>query len=161
MQEAIDTGLRKLGFKEIRENQREVAEGYVSGRDVLMVAPAGPGKSLTFHIAPFVLDVYQHGERDVVETVCLVIFPLVSLMKDQVSSLRKKGVKAVVLGPESSETEIKEASEGKFNLVFTSPVALFGGQRSTIVALKSKIKAVFIDEVHCVAKWLEFVFYNL
>jgi len=61
-------------------------------------------------------------------------------MKDQVSSLRKKGVKAVVLGPESSETEIKEASEGKFNLVFTSPEALFGSHRSTIVALKSKIK---------------------
>ena len=61
-------------------------------------------------------------------------------MKDQVSSLRKKGVKAVVLGPESSESEIKEASEGKFNLVFTSPEALFGSQRSTIVALKSKIK---------------------
>ena len=61
-------------------------------------------------------------------------------MKDQVSSLRKKGVKAVVLGPESSETEIKEASEGKFNLVFTSPEALFGSQRSIIVALKSKIK---------------------
>jgi len=98
VQEAIDTGLRKLGFKEIRENQRKVVEGYVSGRDVLMVAPTGSGKSHTFHIAPFVLDVYQHGGRDVVETVCLVIFPLVSLMKDQVSSLRKKGVKAVVLG---------------------------------------------------------------
>ena len=98
MQEAIDTGLRKLGFKEIRENQRKVVEGYVSGRDVLMVASTGSGKSHTFHIAPFVLDVYQHGERDVVETVCLVIFPLVLLMKDQVSSLRKKGVKAVVLG---------------------------------------------------------------
>jgi len=58
VQEVIDTGLRKLGFKEIRENQRKVVEGYVSGRDVLMVAPAGSGKSLTFHIAPFVLDVY-------------------------------------------------------------------------------------------------------
>ena len=77
-------------------------------------------------------------------------------MKDQVSILREKGVKAVVLGPETSETENKEASEGKYNLVFTSPEALFGSHRSSILALKSKIQAVFIDEVHCVAKWLVF-----
>ena len=83
MREAINVGLTKLGFKEIRENQRKVVEAYVGGRDVLMVAPTGSGKSLTFHIAPFVLDFYTHGERDLVDTVCLVIFPLVSLMKDQ------------------------------------------------------------------------------
>jgi len=65
-----------------------------------------------------VLDFFEHGEREVVETVCLVIFPLISLMEDQVSSLNKKGVKAIVLGPESSDTEIKDASEGKYNLVF-------------------------------------------
>ena len=73
-----------------------------------MVAPTGSGKSLTFHIAPFVLDFYKHGKRDLVDTVCLVIFPLVSLMKDQVLILREKGVKAIVLGPETSETENKE-----------------------------------------------------
>ena len=82
--EAINVGLTKLGFKEIRENQRKVVEAYVGGRDVLMVAPTGSGKSLTFHIAPFVLDFYKHGERDLVDTVCLVIFPLVSLtLKNQ------------------------------------------------------------------------------
>ena len=75
-------------------------------------------------------------------------------MKDQVSSLYEKGVKAVVFGPESSDTETKDASEGKYNLVFTSPEALFTSHRSTILALKNKIRAVFIDEVHCVAKWL-------
>ena len=82
------------------------------------------------------MDFYKHGEGDLVDTVCLVIFPLVSLMKDQVSILHEKGVKAVVLGPE----------------------ALFGGHCSTILALKNKIQAVFIDEVHCVAKWLVFFF---
>ena len=98
-----------------------------------MVVPRGSGKSLTFHIAPFVLDFYKHGERDLVDTVCLVIFPLVSLMKDQVSILREKGVKAVVLRPETSVTENEEASEGKYNLVFTSPEALFASHRSTIL----------------------------
>ena len=64
----------------------------------------------------------------------------------------EKGIKAVVVGPDSSETENKEASEGKYNLVFTSSEALFGSHRSTIPTLKNKIEAVFIDEVHCVAK---------
>ena len=52
--EVIDTSKnRKLGFKEITDNQRTVAEGFVSGQDFLMVTPAGSGKSLIFHIAPF------------------------------------------------------------------------------------------------------------
>ena len=63
-----------------------------------------------------------------------------------------KGIKAVVVGPDSSETENKEASEGKYNVVFISSEALFGSHRSTIPTLKNKIEAVFIDEVHCVAK---------
>ena len=94
--------------------------------------------------------VVKHGEADIAETICLVIFPLVSLMKDQVSSVCEKGVKANVLGPESSDTETKDASEGKYNLVFTSPEVPF----SSHLALKNKIQAVFIDEVHCVVKWL-------
>ena len=54
-------------------------------------------------------------------------------MNDQVSSLREKGIKAVAVGSDSSENENKVASEGKCNLVFTSPEALFGGHRSTIL----------------------------
>ena len=68
------------------------------------------------------------------------------------ASAGEKGIKAVVVGPESSETENKEASEGKYNLVFTSSKALFGSHRSTIPILKNKIEAVLIDEVHRVAK---------
>ena len=126
-----------------------------------MISPTGSGKSLTFHIAPFAIDFFEHGKRDDIQTVCLVIFPLVSLMNDQLYSLREKGIKAVVVGPEGSETENKEAAEGKYNLVFTSPEALFGSHRSTILALKNKIEAVFIDEVHCVAKWLVFYSFHL
>ena len=63
-------------------------------------------------------------------------------MKDQVSILREEEVKAVVLGPETCETENKEASKGKYNLVFTRPKAPFGGHRSSILALKNKIQAI-------------------
>ena len=53
VREAINFGLNKVNFENIRENQRNVVEAYLSGRDVLMISPAGSGKSLTFHIAPF------------------------------------------------------------------------------------------------------------
>ena len=127
VREAINFGLNKLSFENIRENQRKVVEAYLSGRDVLMISPTGSGKSLTFHIASFAIDFFQHGERDDIQTVCLIIFPLVSLMNDQVS-------------------------EGKYNPVFTSSEALFGSHRSTIPILKNKTEAVLIDEVHRVAK---------
>ena len=82
-------------------------------------------------------------------------------MKDQVSILHEKGVKAVVLGAKTSVTETRESSEGKDNLMFASPEVLFDRHRSTIVVLKNKILAVFIDEVHCAAKWLVFLFKNV
>ena len=68
------------------------------------------------------VDIFQNGEREVVETVCHVIFPMISLMKDQVFSLGEKGLKAVVLGPGSSDTETKDPSEDKYNLAFTKSV---------------------------------------
>ena len=68
------------------------------------------------------VDIFQNGEREVVETVCLVIFPLISLMIDQAFSLSKKGVKAVVLGPGSSDMDTKDPSKGKYNLAFTKSV---------------------------------------
>ena len=85
------------------------------------------------------IDFFKHGETCNIQTVCLVIFPLVLLMNDQAPNLREKGIKAVVVGPDSTETENKEASEGKYNLVFISSETLFGGHRSTIPTLKNKI----------------------
>ena len=89
VREAINFGLNKLNFENIRENQRKVVEAYLSGRDVLMISPTGSRKSLTFHIAPFAIYFFKRGERDDIQTVCLVIFPLVSLMNDQVSFLSR------------------------------------------------------------------------
>ena len=98
-----DVLFKKLGFEEIGVNSHGVVEGYLSSR-----SPTGSGENL-FHIRPFVLDLFEQGEREVVEKVFLVSFPLISLTKNQVFSLKEKGVKTAVLGPESSETETKDA----------------------------------------------------
>ena len=110
----------------------------------MIVTPTGLGKRPTFHIAPCVLDFYRHSERDLVDTACLVIFPLVSLMKDQVSILCEKEVKAIVLCPETSDTETKKLQRENTTLClswFMSPEELFGGPCSSILALKNKIQA--------------------
>jgi len=100
---ALDFGLAKLKIQKFKENQKEVVKAYLSGHDVLMVAPTGSGKSLVFQIAPFVLDFLQNGAREECEAICLVIAPLVSLMKDQVEILSTLGINAAVIGPESSD----------------------------------------------------------
>ena len=75
-----DVLFKKLGFEEIGVNSHGVVEGYLSSR-----SQTGSGENL-FHIRPFVLDLF-------------ICFPLISLMKNQVSSLNEKGVKSAVLGP--------------------------------------------------------------
>ena len=80
-------GLGKLGFDEIEENQRQVVEAYLAGRDVLMVSQTRSGKRLTFHIGPFVYNYLKHGEQEQIYPVCLDIVPLLSLMRDQVAAL--------------------------------------------------------------------------
>ena len=93
MREATNFGFCKLGFNEIRDNQRKVVEAYLSGRDVLIILPTASEKSLTFHISPFTFNFFETSEAVDVKTVCLlVISPLVSLTKDQVLSLCKKGI---------------------------------------------------------------------
>ena len=62
VREAINFGLNKRNFEDIRESQSKVVEAQFSGRDVLMTSPTGSGKSLTVHIAPFAIDFFKHGE---------------------------------------------------------------------------------------------------
>ena len=117
VKDAIAYGLQKAQYKDVREHQRKVIEGYCSGKDVFLSAPTGSGKSLTFEVAPYVFDYLEHGERLEVCSVCLVVVPLVALMKDQV-------------GADCTREQVKEISEGKYSLVFGSPEALLNSHRS-------------------------------
>ena len=78
VKDAIAYGLQKAQYKDVREHQRKVIEGYCSGKDVFLSAPTGSGKSLTFEVAPYVFDYLEHGERLEVCSVCLVVVPLVA-----------------------------------------------------------------------------------
>ena len=154
VKDAIAYGLRKAQYKDVREHQRKVIEGYCSGKDVFLSAPTGSGKSLTFEVAPYVFDYLEHSERLEVCSVCLVVVPLVALMKDQVASLVARGISAASVGADCTREQVKEISEGKYSLVFGSHEALLYSHRSIFHGkLRKNLKAVFVDESHCIAKW--------
>ena len=100
----LSFGLWKLGYSELQESQRKVVESCVSGKDVFFRSPTGSGKSLCFEIAPFVFEGIavgvQNAERQACTTsVCIVVAPLVSLMKNQVDGLRRRTVISVFSPP--------------------------------------------------------------
>ena len=79
---AMKVALEATGYSELRDYQRKTIEAYLSGRDVFVYDPTGAGKSLTFELAPYTFDRLFGEDYD---AIVLVIVPLISLMKDQVS----------------------------------------------------------------------------
>ncbi len=147
---------KKLGYQSLREVQQKVVEAYLGGQDVFVCLPTGSGKSFCFEIAPFVIECMQYGLKAVQKqtapkTICLVVAPL----KDQISSLRSKGVSPICIGPESTSSDIEDIKSGKYNLIFGSPEALLNSYRTIFRRyLKKVLGAVFIDESrHCIEKW--------
>ena len=88
---AMKVALEATGYSELRDYQRKTIEAYLSGRDVFVYAPTGAGKSLTFELAPYTFDRLFGEDYD---AIVLVIVPLISLMKDQVSDLNSRGIRA-------------------------------------------------------------------
>lgn len=120
-------------------------------------APTGSGKSLTFEISPYVFDYLDYGERDKIEAICLVIVPLKALMKSQVESLRARGIAAAFIGEDCSVEEFSQICQAKFNILFGSPEAFLNSSRKIFHCLKKRVKAVFVDESHCIEKWYVFM----
>ena len=94
MENALQSALAAVGYKEIRDIQRQVVDAYVAGHDVLLVAPTGSGKSLTFEVAPYILG--NLHQRDIV----IVVSPLVALMKSQTRDLQRRGIPAMYFNTE-------------------------------------------------------------
>ncbi|VDI17913.1 Hypothetical predicted protein [Mytilus galloprovincialis] len=123
---AIDFGLQKLSFTEIKINQRKVVESFLAGKYVLFCSPTGSGKSLTFEIAPFVFKYLQKNDMCIVHVV-LVISPLTSLMRTQTQALNRKGITAGYLKNISSPSNFEDSltnlssgnvKEGKIDIIF-------------------------------------------
>ena len=133
------------GYATFRPKQEEIINSILEKIDTLALLPTGGGKSLCYQIPAMVS-----------EGVCIVISPLVALMKDQVSQLKKRNIKAIALTGGMRHTEIDIALDncvyGNIKLLYLSPERL----QSDIVITrlqKMKISLIAVDEAHCISQW--------
>lgn len=133
------------GFSSFRPVQEDIVEAVVAGKDVLALMPTGGGKSICFQV-PALLK----------EGICIVVSPLIALMKDQVEALRAKGIKAAMIfsGMNSREIDITldNCIYGDVKLLYISPERI---KTEIFVERVSQmtVNLIAVDEAHCISQW--------
>lgn len=141
----LDAALATFGHESFRPGQREAVETLLSANSLLLVAPTGGGKSLTYQLPAILLP-----------GTTLVISPLIALMHDQVQSLHRCGIPATFLASTLDGDELRSRmrgmGQGAYKLVYVAPERLtFGGFRGLLQRMR--IPLVAIDEAHCISEW--------
>ena len=146
MEDAYLSVLKKYwGYDNFRGIQRDIIESIGSGKDTLGLMPTGGGKSITFQVPAL--------SR---EGLCLVVTPLIALMKDQVHNLRQRGIKATAVYSGLSHEEIIVALEncifGNYKFLYVSPERLATDIFQTKVR-RMPVCFLTVDEAHCISQW--------
>lgn len=134
-----------FGHSSFRKGQEELIDNILAGRDVLGIMPTGAGKSLCYQVPALMM-----------KGLTVVISPLISLMKDQVSALNSAGISAVCLNSSLSAEEYRMAFDvlysGNCRILYIAPERL-DAPDFTAFALKTPISMITVDEAHCVSQW--------
>ena len=133
------------GYDDFRGIQREIIESIGSGKDTLGLMPTGGGKSITFQVPALCS-----------EGTCIVITPLIALMKDQVQNLRRHGIRAAAIYSGLSREEIIVTLEncifGDVKILYVSPERLSSELFRTKLR-HMKVSFITVDEAHCISQW--------
>lgn len=133
------------GYDTFRPGQKEIIDRILSKRDVLAVMPTGAGKSICFQVPAMCMD-----------GITLVVSPLISLMKDQVSALVEAGIPAAYLNSSLSAAQFYKAlanlQHGKYRIVYVAPERLMT-ERFLECISHLKIAMLAVDEAHCISQW--------
>ena len=133
------------GYDNFRGIQEEIISSIGKGQDTLGLMPTGGGKSITFQVPALAQD-----------GLCLVITPLIALMKDQVRNLRERGIKALAIYSGMTREEIVVALEncifGDYKFLYISPERLDTEIFQTKLR-HMKVSMITIDESHCISQW--------
>lgn len=133
------------GYDDFRGIQREIIDSIGAGRDTLGLMPTGGGKSITFQVPTMAKD-----------GLCIVVTPLIALMKDQVANLRSKGIKATAVYSGMSSKDVVIVLEnciyGDYKFLYISPERI-----SSELFLKKirrvNVQLITVDEAHCISQW--------
>ena len=133
------------GYSEFRPLQIEIIQSVFAGNDTLGLMPTGGGKSITFQVPAMAK-----------EGICLVITPLIALMRDQVENLKKREINAVAIHSGMSKEEIDICLEnciyGKVKFLYLSPERL-ETEIFKVRVPKMNVNLIAVDESHCVSQW--------
>jgi ATP-dependent DNA helicase RecQ len=133
------------GYDAFRPLQEEIMVSVTSGNDTLGLMPTGGGKSLTFQVPAIHL-----------EGICIVITPLIALMRDQVDNLQKRNIKAVAIYSGMSFDEIDIALDnciyGNIKFLYCSPERI-GTEIFKLRVQKMNVSMIVVDEAHCISQW--------
>lgn len=133
------------GYPDFRGIQRNIIESIASGRDTLGLMPTGGGKSITFQVPALA----QEG-------VCIVITPLIALMKDQVLHLKERGILADAIYADKSRSKILQTLDntifGGVKILYVSPERLASEMFQTKLR-HIHVSFITVDEAHCISQW--------
>ena len=133
------------GYKSFRKGQEDIINSIMEGRDVLAIMPTGGGKSICYQVPALMLD-----------GITVVISPLISLMKDQVDTLKDMGVEAEFINSTLSAAEeseiINKIETNRVKILYIAPERLDSAGFLSIIG-KCRISQVAVDEAHCISQW--------
>ena len=141
----VDTLRKVFGFHEFRPNQEQIVRAILEKKDVFAVMPTGGGKSLCYQLPAVLLP-----------GTCMVISPLISLMKDQVDSARANGIHAAYLNSSLSSEEqnavLHDLLSNSLDLLYVAPERFTLGHFQEMLG-QVNISMAVIDEAHCISEW--------
>ena len=134
-----------FGYDDFRPLQAEIVQSVLDGRDTLALMPTGGGKSLCFQVPTMAMN-----------GLCLVITPLIALMKDQVENLRRRDIRAAAIytgmNYEQQKTALDNCMWGPYHFLYVSPERLESEEfRERLSRLP--ISLIAVDEAHCISQW--------
>ncbi len=145
MKDYRDILRRYWGYDDFRGIQREIIESIGSGHDTLGLMPTGGGKSITFQVPALATD-----------GMCIVITPLIALMKDQVAGLRRHGIRAAAIYTGMAHDNILRTLEnavfGAVKFLYVSPERL-SSELFRKKLLHMPVSLICVDEAHCISQW--------
>lgn len=134
-----------FGYDTFRPLQKDIVESVLAGKDTIALLPTGGGKSVCFQVPALMM-----------EGICIVVTPLVALMKDQVENLKNRDVMALALFGGMSrreiEFELENCINGKYKFLYVSPERL-QSKNFCDFAINMKVSMIAVDEAHCISQW--------
>ncbi len=137
--------LQRFNLSEFRRGQQDVISAVLAGQDCLCIMPTGGGKSLCYQLPSIAR-----------EGVTLVVSPLIALMKDQVDSLNRLGMRATFINSsltlQDQRHRLADMAAGLYDLVYVSPERFRNSTFRDAVA-RTRVQLLAVDEAHCVSEW--------